>query len=84
MLAERSRSHRGDVRNLGARDDLVVLPYGLFRTVDALLNRANRSQVFIVGDGYRYESKVFHLREETAEFIRALPSIERVVVVPFA
>ncbi len=41
-------------------------------------------KVFVVADGYRYEDKLIRSHEKTEGLIRAMPSIERVIVVPFA
>jgi acetoacetyl-CoA synthetase len=39
-------------------------------------------KILITADGYRYSGKQFDSLERVAEFARALPSVERVIVVP--
>ena len=40
-------------------------------------------RVLVAADGYEYAGKRFGLRDKTVEIVRGLPSVERVVVVPF-
>jgi acetoacetyl-CoA synthetase len=51
-----------------------------------LLDRIGQLEpkVLIVADGYRYNGKLFRMRERTESLARQMPSLERVIVVPFA
>lgn len=67
--------------SLGAVWSACSPDYGLQAVIDRFSQI--EPKVLFVADGYRYGGKIIDLRDKIAELARELPSVERIVMVPF-
>jgi acetoacetyl-CoA synthetase len=67
--------------SLGAIWSACSPDYGIPAVVDRFSQIAPK--ILFVADGYRYAGKTIRLDDKLAELARALPSVERMVMVPF-